>query len=57
MSGDVCVCVMDIDFTSFYDFSIGFWICFNSAVICLLFILITRSNQDLDNKYSSKNTG
>ena len=42
--------------TSFYDFLIVFWICFNSAVILLLFISITRSNQDLDNKYS-KNTG
>jgi len=32
-----CVCVRCINFTSFYNVSIGFWNCSDSVILCLSF--------------------
>jgi hypothetical protein len=37
----IAICVRIIDFSSFYDFSIGFWNCSDSMVIIFHFILVS----------------
>jgi hypothetical protein len=42
MECSMYLCAKAIDFASFYDFSIGFWNCFDSVVFCGHFISLYK---------------